>query len=72
MKTRDIIYLIIFGAVILYCAKVLINASILATSDAIDAFYSILGWSLYFAGWAMFVGGNVAFGVKLVIAITHD
>lgn len=66
MRTRYIIWLIALGAAILYCAKVFIGASINTTTDSMDAYYSILGWTMYLVGWMMFIGGNVAFAVKLV------
>ena len=70
MKTKDIIYLIILGAITLYCARLLIQASVDATTDRMDAYYAILGWSMYLIGWAMYIGGNVAAAVKLVIQST--
>lgn len=72
MKTRNIIYLIIFGAVMLYLAKVLIQGSVNATNDSFDAYFSILGWSMYLVGWLMHIGGYVAFGVKLIKSIFDD
>jgi hypothetical protein len=72
MKTRYITYIIILGAVLLYYAKVLIQSSVNATSDSFDAYFSLLGWSMYLVGWLMFVGGHVAFGVKLIKSIFDD
>ena len=66
MRTREIVYLMILGGIVLYCARLLVNASVVATSDAIDAFNSILGWSMYFVGLFMYVGSFVAFGIKLI------
>lgn len=57
MKSRTIIVTILFSAIVLYCAKVFINASINATTDSLDAYYSILGWSMYIIGLTGFVGG---------------
>lgn len=72
MKTRYITYIIILGAVALYCAKVLIQSSVNATNDSFEAYFSLLGWSMYLVGWLMFVGGYVAFGVKLIKSIFDD
>lgn len=72
MKQKSIIILIIFGAIILYCAKVFIQASITAPCDSLDAYYSILGWTMYFTGWFTFIGGLVAQGVKIVRELIDD
>ena len=72
MRTRYILWLITIGAVILYCAKVFIEASINTTTDSMDAYYSILGWTMYLVGWLMFIGGNVASAVKLVKSIVDE
>ena len=66
MKQKPIVFLIIFGAIILYCAKVFIQASIVAPCDSLDAYYSILGWTMYITGWILWIGGFVAQGVKIV------
>lgn len=66
MKTRYIILLTLLEAVVLLCSKVLIQASTTATTDALDEFYSLLGWSMYFAGLFMFIGSICAFVVKLI------
>ena len=66
MRQQSIVILIIFGAIILYCAKILIQASIVAPCDSLDAYYSILGWTMYITGWFLFIGGLVAQGVKIV------
>ena len=66
MKTQNIIYIILLGAICLYCAKVFIQASINATSDSFDAYYSILGWTMYLIGWIMFIGGLVSTCVNLI------
>lgn len=70
MKQRDIILLIVFGASILYCAKILISASVNAITDSEDAYLSILGWTMYLVGWASFIGGLVAEVIKIVIQAT--
>lgn len=70
MKQKSIIILIIFGAIILYCAKILIQASIVAPCDRIDAYLSILGWTMYILGWFFYCGGIVAQGIKCVIALS--
>lgn len=70
MKQKSIIILIIFGAIILYCAKILIQASTVAPCDSIDAYLSILGWSMYILGWIFYCGGIVAQGIKCVIALS--
>lgn len=72
MRIRNIIYIIILGAICLYCARVFIQASINATSDSFDAYYSILGWTMYLIGWAMFIGGIAATVVNLVIQSNKD
>lgn len=72
MKTRGILNLILLGAITLYCAKLFIRASVNATSDCFDAYYSILGWSMYLLGWLMFIGGIAVTGVNLVITSTKD
>lgn len=72
MKRKNIIHLIILGAVCLYCAKVFIQASVNATSDSFEAFHAILGWTIYLLGWAMFIGGIVATGIDLVMTSTED
>ena len=66
MKTREIVYLMILGGSVLYCAKLLINASVVATSDAADAYYSILGWLMFLVGLLMYVGSFIAACVKLI------
>lgn len=66
MKTRNIIYIILLGAICLYCARVFLQASINAISDSFDAYYSILGWAMYLIGWMMFIGGFVATCVNLI------
>lgn len=70
MKTKYVIYLIILGAITLYCARLLIQASEDATTDSMDAYYAILGWSMYLIGWMMYIGGNVAAAFNLVIQPT--
>ena len=70
MKIRNIVYIILLGAICLYCARVFIQASINATTDSLDAYYSILGWTMYLIGWMMFIGGIGAAGVNLVITST--
>lgn len=72
MKQRDIILLIVCGAIILYCAKILILASVNATTDSEDAYLSILGWTMYLVGWTSFIGGLVAQVVKIVIQMVTD
>ena len=72
VKTRNIIYIILLGAICLYCARGFIQASINATSDSFDAYYSILGWAIYLIGWVIFIGGIVATVVNLVITSTKD
>lgn len=42
MKTQNIIYIILLGAICLYCAKVFIQASINTTSDSFDAIYNLI------------------------------
>lgn len=69
MRQKSIIVLIIFGAIILYCAKILIQASIGAPCDRIDAYFSILGWTMYLLGWMLFCVGIVAQGVNCIIAL---
>lgn len=69
MKQKSIIILIIFGAIVLYCAKILIQASIVAPRDSIDAYFSILGWSMYILGWMLYCGGIVAQGIKCIITL---
>lgn len=70
MKTKNIIYLIILGAICLYCARLLIQASAEATTDSMDAYYAILGWSMYLIGWAMYIGGFVTTAINIVIQST--
>lgn len=72
MRQRDIILLIVFGSIILYCAKILILASVNAITDSEDAYLSILGWSMYLVGWATFIGGLVAEVIKIVMQITDN
>lgn len=72
MKTKNIIYIIVLGAINLYCAKVFIQASLNATSDSFEAYNTILGWSMYLIGWSMFIGGIVATGVTLVVQSTKN
>lgn len=72
MRQQSIVILIIFGAIILYCAKILIFASINAISDSEDAYLSILGWTMYLVGWASFIGGLVTQVIKIVNGITDD
>ena len=66
MKSRTIIVTILFSAVILYCARVFIVASINATGDSLNAYYSILGWLMYLIGVIGFVGG---LAITLVLQI---
>lgn len=72
MRQKSIIILIIFGAIILYCAKILIQASIVAPCDSIDAYFSILGWSMYILGWLLYCGGIVAQGIKCINALIGE
>lgn len=72
MKQKSIIILIIFGAIVLYCAKILIQASIVAPCDSIDAYYSILGWTMYILGWLLYCGGIVAQGIKCIMALIDE
>lgn len=72
MKQKSIIILIIFGAIVLYCAKILIQASIVAPCDSIDAYYAILGWTMYILGWMLYCGGIVAQGIKCIIALIDE
>ncbi len=72
MKQKSIIILIIFGAIVLYCAKILIQASIVAPCDSIDAYYSILGWTMYILGWMLYCGGVVAQGIKCITSIINE
>lgn len=67
MRQKLIIILIIFGAIVLYCAKILIQASIVAPCDSIDAYYSILGWTMYILGWLL-----VAQGIKCIMALINE
>lgn len=66
MKQKDIILLIVFGAIILYCAKVLIFASVNAVTYVEYVYQSILGWTMYLVGWIIFIGGLVAETIKIV------
>ena len=66
MKTRNIIYIILLGFISLYCAKIFIQASVIATNNSFEAYNSILGWTMYLLGWILFVGGIVATAVNLV------
>lgn len=72
MKQKSIIILIIFGAIILYCAKIFILASVNAITDSEDAYLSILGWTMYLVGWVSFIGGLVAEVIKLVMQATDN
>ena len=72
MKQKSIIVLIIFGAIILYCAKILIQASIVAPCKSIDAYFSILGWTMYILGWLLYCGGVVAQGIKCIKALSDE
>jgi hypothetical protein len=70
MRQKSVIILIIYGAIVLYCAKILIQASIVAPCDSIDAYFSILGWTMYIVGWLLFCGGVIAQGVKCIVALS--
>lgn len=72
MKTRDIIRIILLGAIILYCSKILIQASTMATTDALNEFYSLLGWSMYVVGLFMFIGSICSYCVKLIKPWSDD
>lgn len=66
MKQRDIILLIVFGAIILYCAKILIYASVNAITDSEEAYFSVLGWLMYVVGGASFIGGLVVQVIRIL------
>lgn len=72
MRQKDIILLIVFGSIVLYCAKILIFASVNAITDSEDAYLSILGWTMYLVGWFSFIGGLVAQVIKIVIQVTDN
>jgi hypothetical protein len=72
MKQKDIILLIVFGAIILYCAKILICASINAVTYVEYIYLSILGWTMYLVGLASFIGGLVAEVIKIVMQGTDN
>lgn len=72
MKQRNIILLIVFGAIILYCAKILICASVNAITDSEDAYLSILGWTMYLVGLISFIGGLVVQAIKIVMQATDN
>lgn len=70
MRQKSIIILIIYGAIVLYYAKILIQASIVAPCDSIDAYFSILGWTMYIVGWLLFCGGFIAQGIKCIVTLS--
>lgn len=72
MKQGDIILLIVFGAIILYCAKILICASINAVIYVECIYLSILGWIMYSVGLVPFIGGLVMQAIKIVMHVTDD
>lgn len=61
-----------FGAIILYCAKILICASVNAITDSEVAYLSILGWIMYLVGCIVFIGGLVAEAIKIVMQATDN
>jgi hypothetical protein len=72
MKQKDIILLIVFGAIILYYAKILIFASVNAITNSEEANLSILGWIMYLVGLTSFIGALVAQVIKIVMQMTDD
>lgn len=72
MKTKYIIYLLILGAITLYSARLLIQASADASTDSMEAYYAMLGWPMYIIGWAMYIGGFVATAINIVIQSTAE
>lgn len=72
MKTKDAIRIIFLGTINLYCARIFIQSSLDATSDSLEAYNTILGWSMYLIGWAMFIGGIVATGINIIIQSSEN